>query len=92
MDKGTRLGQILLATPRFKGNSPLGRTPLTSTMPEVPLNDDEAERRQRRRENHLKNVMSPGCHTPRSASHYPERLMDITAFLIGSWCSVSFSL
>ena len=74
----TRLGQIVMATPHFRGGSPLVRpTPMSSVRsgipPEVPLNDDEAERRHRRRDNHLKTVMSPGCHTPRSAAHYPER-------------------
>ena len=70
-----RLAQILLATPRFKGASPTTRTPMTvgSVRPDVPLNDDEAEKRQRRKENHLRSVMSPGCHTPRSAAHYSER-------------------
>ncbi len=70
-----RLAQIMLATPRYRGGSPMTRTPMTvgSIRHEVPLNDDEAERRQRRRNNHLRSVMSPGCHTPRSAAHYPER-------------------
>lgn len=58
-----RLRNVLLSTvsPSFK--TPRG----------VPINDDDAERRTRRREHHLHSAISPGCHTPRSAAHNPER-------------------
>lgn len=67
----SRNRHITFVSPRTRGTivgSPALRTPAV-----VPVNDDEAERRQRRRENHLRSVMSPGCHTPRSAAQNPER-------------------
>lgn len=78
----SRLANILLNTP-FRGLSPKMQTPAVTTGPssvpqsngisDVPLNDDEAERRKRRLENQVRSVMSPGCHTPKGAAHYHER-------------------
>ena len=75
----TRSRHIAFVSPRTRGTvmgSPSLRTP--ASVAAVPVNDDEAERRQRRRENHLRSVMSPGCHTPRSAAQNPERYISFT--------------
>lgn len=53
--------------------SPLLKTPGYGKIGGVPLNDDEAERRIRRRENHIRSAVSPGCHTPRSIVRNPDR-------------------
>ena len=53
--------------------SPSLKTPGTVKVGGVPVNDDEAERRIRRRENHIRFAISPGCHTPRSIARNPER-------------------
>ena len=74
-----RRGLVATASPRLRGMviptvSPTLMTPGTcGSVRGVPLNDDEAERRIRRRENQLRSVLSPGCHTPRSVARNPER-------------------
>lgn len=83
----SRLANILLNTP-FRGRSPRIQTPPTTAVPsvppqsagiisEVPVNDDEAERRKRRIENHTRSVMSPGCHTPKDAANYERYIYGI---------------
>lgn len=55
-------------------NSPLfPRTPGTKTagVGSVAINDDEAERRQRRLQNTMNAMMSPGCHTPKNVPKTP---------------------
>lgn len=55
-------------------NSPLfPRTPGTKTTGagSVAINDDEAERRQRRLQNTMNAMMSPGCHTPKNVPKTP---------------------
>ena len=41
--------------------------------PSIPLNDDEAERRQRRLESRRKDFMSPGGHTPKNITSTADR-------------------
>ena len=56
-------------------NSPslFPRTPGTKTagVGSVAINDDEAERRQRRLQNTMNAMMSPGCHTPKNVPKTP---------------------
>lgn len=40
----------------------------SSVATRVTINDDEAERRQRRLESHMRTMLSPGCHTPKSTT------------------------
>lgn len=79
-NQDVRRGQVTFVSPMTATGSPSFRTPTgglgMSDVSEVPLNDDEAERRQRRRDNHMRSVMSPGCHTPRSAVRNPERVVE----------------
>lgn len=67
------------ASPLLRGLSPLVsvvRTPVNTTTASsssgllrgVTINDDEAERRQRRLESHMRTMLSPGCHTPKSTT------------------------
>ena len=64
------------ASPMLHGLSPLVRTPVNTTtttsnnglLRGVTINDDEAERRQRRLESHMRTMLSPGCHTPKSTT------------------------
>jgi hypothetical protein len=48
------------------------------------VNNDEAERRVRRRDNHVRSALSPGCHTPRSVARNPDRYTNTKQMLI-SW-------
>ncbi|XP_064398390.1 condensin complex subunit 2-like [Halichondria panicea] len=56
----------------YHGTAPrtadLTKTP-GGTVAKVTFNDDEAERRERRFYSNLATMISPGCHTPRSAVH-----------------------
>ena len=84
-NQDVRRGQVTFVSPMTATGSPSFRTPTgglgMSDVSEVPLNDDEAERRQRRRDNHMRSVMSPGCHTPRSAVRNPERLIQTDLYI-----------
>ena len=55
--------------------SPVLRTPAPGRSAVVALNDDAAERRQRRLDKQMRTMMSPGCHTPKNvtASGDPQR-------------------
>ena len=53
-------GATSLASPALRTPGMAGR--ITS------VNDDEAERRKRRLETHMRTMMSPGCHTPTNAA------------------------
>lgn len=59
---------VAFTSPRIA--SPGVRTPViaTSVASTVTINDDEAERRQRRLETQMRTMMSPGCHTPKSVA------------------------
>lgn len=81
-------GTASFASPMLHGLSPLVRTPVNTTATSgnsgllkergVTINDDEAERRQRRLESHMRTMLSPGCHTPKSTTITadPDRSVD----------------